>query len=213
MILILLGAPGAGKGTQGKLLSKQYGIPKISTGDILRAEVAGNTELGGKARSCMDRGDLVPDETILAMMTNRMAKEDCEPGFILDGFPRTIDQADALGDMLKKLGRDIDFVLNMSVSENKLIKRIAGRRSCRHCGSVYNIYFNPPEKGGICDDCGDKLVQRRDDSESVVLNRLKIYNEQTKPLINYYDRKSLLRTVNGEEKPAAVLEHISSLLK
>ncbi len=213
MILILLGAPGAGKGTQSKFLSEKYGILKISTGDILRAEVAGNTELGGKARSCMDRGDLVPDEIILAMMANRMAKEDCERGFILDGFPRTIDQADALGNMLRKLGRNIDFVLNMSVSENKLIRRIAGRRSCRHCGSVYNIYFNPPEKGGICDDCGDKLIQRRDDSKSVVMNRLKIYNEQTKPLIDYYDRKSLLRTVNGEEKPVAVLEHISNLLK
>ncbi len=213
MILILLGAPGAGKGTQSKFLSEKYGILKISTGDILRAEVAGNTELGGKARSCMDRGDLVPDEIILAMMANRMAKEDCERGFILDGFPRTIDQADALGNMLRKLGRNVDFVLNVSVSENKLIRRIAGRRSCRHCGSVYNIYFNPPEKGGICDDCGDKLIQRRDDSKSVVMNRLKIYNEQTKPLIDYYDRKSLLRTVNGEEKPVAVLEHISNLLK
>lgn len=213
MILILLGAPGAGKGTQGKFLSEKYGIPKISTGDILRAEVAGNTELGCKARGCMDKGELVSDEIILAMMTNRMAKEDCEPGFILDGFPRTIDQADALGNMLKKLGRNIDFVLDISVSEKKLIRRIAGRRSCRHCGSVYNIYFSPPEKDRICDDCGDELIQRKDDSESVVLNRLKIYNEQTKPLIDYYGRKSLLRTVNGEERPIAVLEHISNLLK
>ncbi len=212
MILILLGPPGAGKGTQGRFLADEYGIPEISSGDILRAEVAGNTKLGRQAKSYMDKGELVPDGIIVAMMADRISKEDCKPGFILDGFPRTIDQAGALADMLKELGRSVDFVLNIDISEERVIKRISGRRSCPNCSSVYNVHCNPPKKDGICDNCGNELIQRIDDSESTVLNRLKIYNKQTKPIIDCYDKRSLLRTVDGEPKPDVILDDILNLL-
>lgn len=161
----------------------------------------------------MNKGELVPDKIIVAMMADRISKEDCKLGFILDGFPRTIDQAGALADMLKKLGRSVDFVLNIDISEEKVLKRISGRRSCPNCSSVYNVHCNPPKKDGICDNCGNELIQRIDDSKHTVLNRLKIYNQQTKPIINCYDKRSLLRTVDGEREPDVILNDILNLLK
>ncbi len=195
MKLILLGAPGAGKGTQAKWISREYGIPHISTGDILRKNVSDGTELGKIAKKYMDEGKLVPDELIIDMMKERLSEEDCKNGFILDGFPRTVDQAQALEKIV-----DVDAVLNIYVPFEKLIERIAGRRSCPKCGAVYHIKYNPPKKEGICGACGTALIQRDDDKEETVKKRLKTYEEQTAPLIEYYEQKGRLITVEGQEK-------------
>ncbi len=195
MKLILLGAPGAGKGTQAKWISEEYGIPHISTGDILRKNVAEGTELGKEAKKYMDEGKLVPDELIIDMVRDRLSQDDCKNGFILDGFPRTIKQAEALEKIT-----DVDAVLNIYVPFEKLIERITGRRTCPKCGAVYHIKYNPPKKDNICDVCGTPLIQRDDDKEETVRKRLKTYEEQTAPLIDYYEKKGKLITVEGQEK-------------
>jgi adenylate kinase len=195
--LILLGPPGAGKGTQAKILIKKYDIPQISTGDILRAAIKDQTPMGVKAKSFMDSGALVSDEVVVGIVEERLAKPDCAKGFILDGFPRTVVQADALGSMLEKLGKSIDHVISIEVDKVELLERITGRRTCRNCGKGYHVRFDPPRTAGVCDECGGELYQREDDSEDTMRNRLDVYERQTAPLISYYDSKSLLRSVKG----------------
>jgi len=195
--LILLGPPGVGKGTQAKLLIEKYGIPQISTGDILRAAVKELSPMGIKAKGFMDAGALVPDEVVIGIVQERLAKADCAKGFILDGFPRTVPQADALNQVLAGLNRGVDHVVCLSVDNAELLKRLTGRRSCPKCGAVFHVDFQPPKAAGVCDACGGELVQRDDDKEETVMKRLTVYNEQTAPLIDYYTGKGLLRAVDG----------------
>ena len=197
MNLILLGPPGAGKGTQAKILTKKYEIPQISTGDILRAAVKDQTPMGVKAKSFMDSGALVSDEVVVGIVEERLAKSDCANGFILDGFPRTVIQADALKKMLQALGKTIDHVISIEVDKEELLGRITGRRTCRSCGKGFHVQFDPPKVNGICDECGGELYQRDDDSEDTMRKRLDVYEEQTAPLIAYYAKESLLRTIHG----------------
>jgi adenylate kinase len=197
MNLILLGPPGVGKGTQAKLLIDRFGIPQISTGDILRAAVKELTPMGVKAKGYMDAGALVPDEVVIGIVEERLAQPDCAPGFILDGFPRTVGQADALKGVLAGLKRGIDHVISLSVDQQELLKRLTGRRACPKCGAVYHVDFAPPKVAGHCDVCPGELFQREDDKEATILNRLKVYEEQTAPLIAYYQEAGLLRSVNG----------------
>jgi len=198
MKLILLGPPGAGKGTQAVRLVKHYGIPQISTGDILRKAVKDGTELGTLAKKYMDKGELVPDEVVIGIIRDRITEPDCEKGYILDGFPRTIAQAEALDEMLEKMGARIDHVVNISVADEEIIKRLTGRRTCSNCGAGYHVLFDPPKQEGICDKCGGKLIQRDDDKEETIRARLEVYRQQTEPLIKYYEAKQLLRTIPGE---------------
>lgn len=195
--LILLGPPGVGKGTQAKLLIERFGIPQISTGDILRAAVKELTPMGVKAKGFMDSGALVPDEVVIGIVEERLAQEDCAKGFILDGFPRTVAQADALGQVLTGMGRCIDHVISLSVDKDELLKRLTGRRACAACGAVFHVEFAPPATEGRCDACGGELFQREDDKEETILRRLAVYEEQTAPLIAYYEECGLLRSVNG----------------
>jgi adenylate kinase len=195
--LILLGPPGVGKGTQAKLLIEKFGIPQISTGDILRAAVKDQTPMGIKAKGYMDSGALVPDAVVIGIVEERLAQDDCQKGFILDGFPRTVAQADALGQVLKGLGHSIDHVISLSVDKAELLKRLTGRRACPKCGAVYHVDYAPPKAAGICDACSADLFQREDDKEATILHRLAVYEEQTTPLIDYYQNCGLLRSVNG----------------
>lgn len=195
--LILLGPPGVGKGTQAKLLIERFGIPQISTGDILRAAVKELTPMGVKAKGYMDSGALVPDEVVIGIVEERLAQDDCSAGFILDGFPRTVAQADALGQVLSGMGRCIDHVITLSVDKGELLKRLTGRRACAGCGAVFHVEFAPPAVEGRCDACGGELFQREDDKEETILRRLAVYDEQTAPLIAYYEECGLLRSVNG----------------
>jgi adenylate kinase len=195
--LILLGPPGVGKGTQAKLLIERFGIPQISTGDILRAAVKELTPMGVKAKGFMDSGALVPDEVVIGIVEERLAQDDCSTGFILDGFPRTVAQADALGQVLTGMGRCIDHVISLSVDKDELLKRLTGRRACAGCGAVFHVEFAPPAVEGRCDACGGALFQREDDKEETILRRLAVYDEQTAPLIAYYEACGLLRSVNG----------------
>jgi adenylate kinase len=197
MNLILLGPPGAGKGTQAKLLCNKYNIPQISTGDILRSAVREQTVMGIKAKQFMDGGSLVPDEVVVGIVEERLQKADCENGFILDGFPRTIPQADALKQTLKNLGKDIDYVVSIAVNNDELLIRITGRRTCTKCGKGYHVTFDPPKVSGVCDVCGAELYQRDDDKEDTIRRRLQVYDQQTEPLITYYGKESILRTVIG----------------
>jgi adenylate kinase len=197
MNLILLGPPGAGKGTQAKILTKRFGIPQISTGDILRGAVKEQTAMGLKAKGYMDSGALVPDEVVVGIVRERIAQPDCINGFILDGFPRTVAQADALKQMLAGLGKSIEHVLSIEVDKEELLGRITGRRTCRSCGRGYHIVFDPPKEAGKCDECGGELYQRDDDREETMRNRLAVYDEQTAPLIAYYAQESLLRSIKG----------------
>jgi adenylate kinase len=197
MNLILLGPPGAGKGTQAKILTKRYAIPQVSTGDILRAAVAEQTPMGIKAKEFMDRGALVTDEVVVGIVEERLAKPDCASGFILDGFPRTVKQADALRRMLEALDKSIDHVISICVEKDELLERVTGRRTCRSCGKGFHITFDPPKVNGICDECNGELYQRDDDSEETMRKRLGVYEEQTAPLIAYYAQQSLLRTIYG----------------
>ncbi len=198
MKLILLGPPGAGKGTQAVRLVAHFGIPQISTGDILRKAVKDGTDLGKLAKSYMDQGALVPDEVVIGIIRDRIVESDCEKGYILDGFPRTIAQAEALDEMLGELGTGIDHVVNIALGDDEIIKRLTGRRTCSQCGAGYHVLFDPPKKEGVCDKCGGTLIQRDDDKEETIRERLKVYRQQTEPLIAYYEGKGLLRTVPGD---------------
>ncbi len=213
MNLILLGPPGAGKGTQAKRIVEKYGIPQISTGDMFREAVAKGTELGKKAKEYMDRGELVPDEIVIGIVRERLSQPDCERGFILDGFPRTLNQAEALDEMLDDMGRRIDAVINIVVPDEEILKRIVYRRICKECGAVYNLIYNPPERDGICDKCGGELYQRDDDKEETVRERLRVYREQTEPLIEYYGRKNLIRDIDGTKDIDDVWKQIEGVLE
>lgn len=199
MNIILLGGPGAGKGTQAKKLIDKYQIPQISTGDILRAAVKEGTEMGQKAKEYMDAGKLVPDEVVIGIIKDRLKEPDCQKGFILDGFPRTVPQAEALDKVLADMGKKIDHVISIDVDEEELVTRLTGRRTCKNaaCGQMYHIKFTPPQKEGICDKCGSELYQRDDDNETTVRSRLSTYNQATKPLIDYYTAKGLVRPILG----------------
>jgi len=195
--LILLGSPGAGKGSQAKSLAEKYAIPQISTGDILRVAVRDKTDLGVKAKSYMDKGALVPDELVVDIVAERLKNDDCKTGFILDGFPRNISQAEAVEKMLDELGKKIDRVINIEVSRKEIIKRLSGRRVCRKCGEGYHIIFNPPLEDKVCDKCRGELYQRDDDKEDTIEARLKVYEEQAALLIDFYKKKGSLRVING----------------
>lgn len=211
MNIILFGPPGAGKGTQAKKMVDYYGIPQISTGDILRANVREGTELGLAAKKYMDKGELVPDEVLIGIIKNRLKEQDCEKGFILDGYPRTIPQADALAVILDEINKPIDVVLNLEVPDEELIERISGRLMC-NCGASYHRTFNPPKKDEICDICGGKVFQRADDKEEAVKTRLNVYKKQTEPLINYYAKQGLLVTLDGTKDINEVFEEIKAAL-
>ncbi|WP_342304310.1 adenylate kinase [Methanolobus sp. ZRKC5] len=211
MNIALFGPPGAGKGTQAKELSKHYTIPHISTGDILRANVRDGTELGIKAKEYMDKGELVPDEVLIGLIRNRLTEPDCETGYLLDGYPRTIPQADALTGILNEINKPLDSVINMGVGDEELVKRLSGRRSCT-CGESYHVMFNPPKQEGICNACGSELYQRDDDKEEVIRQRLAVYNDKTKPLIEYYDNAGLLVNVDGAGLVDSVLADICKIM-
>lgn len=197
MRIVLLGAPGAGKGTQAKKLIEKYPMPQISTGDLLRAAVAAGSPLGKEAKSYMDKGELVPDSVVLGMVQERLRQDDCKSGYILDGFPRNTKQAEALDSMLSSLNMPLTAALSVDVPFDDLMKRLTGRRTCKACGQMYNIYFNAPKKEGVCDKCGGELFQRDDDKEETIKKRLEVYNAQTAPLIDYYGKKSILKSVSG----------------
>jgi adenylate kinase len=197
MRLVLLGAPGAGKGTQAKKLIDKYGLPQISTGDLLRAAVAAGSPLGKEAKAYMDKGELVPDSVVLGMVEERLKQDDCKKGYILDGFPRNTAQAEALDKMLASLNMSLDAALSVDVPFEDLMKRLTGRRTCKSCGQMYNIHFKPPQKEGVCDKCSGELFQRDDDKEETIKKRLDVYNAQTAPLIDYYRSKGILKTVSG----------------
>jgi adenylate kinase len=197
MKIIMLGAPGAGKGTQAKMIAEKYGIPHISTGDIFRANIKNGTELGKEAKTYMDQGLLVPDELTVKILLDRVAQEDCKNGYVLDGFPRTIPQAEVLDKALSELGDKIDYAIDVDVPDENIVKRMGGRRACLSCGATYHIEHVPPKKEGICDTCGSELVLRDDDKPETVKNRLNVYHEQTQPLIEFYTEKGVLKTVDG----------------
>ena len=199
MHILLMGPPGAGKGTQAANLVKEFGIPHISTGDMFRAAVKEGTELGLQAKACMDAGKLVPDEVTIGIVKERLAKPDCKKGFILDGFPRTVEQADALTGILKELGLSLTAALNITVPAADLIERAVGRRICKSCGATYHVKFNPPKKAGVCDTCAGDLYQRADDSEETMKNRLSVYEAQTKPLIAYYEKAGVYKEIDGRK--------------
>ena len=202
MKIIMLGAPGAGKGTQAKKIAAKYSIPHISTGDIFRANIKNGTELGLKAKSYMDAGGLVPDEITIGMLLDRIHQADCENGYVLDGFPRTIPQAESLTEALKKNGEAIDFAVNVDVPDENIINRMSGRRVCENCGRPFHIVTLKPKKEGVCDDCGGTLVQRKDDHPDTVKDRLRVYHEQTEPLKEYYEKQGKLHIVEGQEEVA-----------
>ncbi len=210
MRLIMLGAPGAGKGTQAAKVAEAFGIPHISTGDIFRANIKGGTELGRKAKGYMDAGQLVPDELVCDLVADRIAQDDCAKGYILDGFPRTIPQAEALDQATKKLGTGIDYAVNIDVPDEAIVSRMGGRRACLSCGATYHIAFNPPKTEGICDNCGKELVLRDDDKPETVQTRLNVYHEQTQPLIEYYANQGVLVTVDGTQSMDQVFDSIVS---
>ncbi len=213
MRLILLGAPGAGKGTQATFICQKYGIPQISTGDILRDAVKKQTPLGLQAKAKMESGALVPDEVVCGIVEERIQEPDCQTGFILDGFPRTLAQGEFLGRMLKAKGRGDPLVIDINVDHDVLMKRLTGRRTCSVCGEIYNIYFNPPKRDGVCDKDGGKLLQRADDNEETIRQRLVAYENQTSPLIDYYRRKSLLHEVDGTREPESIAKELIDFLK
>lgn len=212
MKIIMLGAPGAGKGSQASRIAKEYQLPHISTGDIFRANLKEETELGKRAKSFMDKGELVPDDITIAMLLDRIHKEDCKNGYILDGFPRTIPQAEALKEALAKKDEKIDLALDVEASDELIIKRMAGRRTCPACGAIYHIVTLPPKTEGICDRCGADLIQRKDDNEETVKNRLKIYHEVTEPLISYYKKEGILEEIDGAEELDEVFEKVKRII-
>ncbi len=213
MKIIMLGAPGAGKGTQAKLIAEKYGIPHVSTGDIFRANIKEGTDLGKEAKSYMDKGQLVPDELTVRILLDRVAKDDCKNGYVLDGFPRTIPQAQVLDEEVSKMGDKIDFAINVDVPDENIVRRMGGRRACLKCGATYHIEHIPPKKEGICDTCGSELVLRDDDKPETVKNRLDVYHKQTQPLIEYYDKKDILKTVDGTRDMNDVFADIVKFLE
>lgn len=212
MKIIMLGAPGAGKGTQAEMIAEKYHLPHVSTGDIFRANIKNGTELGKEAKSYMDRGVLVPDELTVKILMDRVAQDDCKDGYILDGFPRNIPQAEVLDKALAEFGDKIDFAIDMEVPDELIIRRMAGRRACVSCGATYHIENVPPQKEGICDKCGEALILRDDDREETVKNRLNVYHEQTQPLIEFYEKKGILKTVDGTKDMMEVFKEITEIL-
>lgn len=213
MKIIMLGAPGAGKGTQAKMIAAKYQIPHISTGDIFRANIKNGTELGMEAKKYMDQGQLVPDELTVKILLDRVAQPDCSEGYVLDGFPRTIPQAEVLDNALNKLGDSIDFAIDVDVPDENIVRRMSGRRACLSCGATYHIEHIPPKQEGVCDTCGQPLVLRDDDKPETVLKRLKVYHEQTQPLIDFYTKKGVLRSVDGTVDMNNVFETIVNVLE
>ena len=197
MNVILLGPPGAGKGTQAKMLVEEYQIPQISTGDILRAAVKEGSPMGKEAKACMDKGELVPDSVVIGIVEERIQQPDCAKGYMLDGFPRTVPQAEALDVMLKNLSSQIDHVVSIEVASEELVGRLTGRRTCRACGVGFHVMFDPPEQEGVCDKCGGELYQRDDDNVETVTSRLEVYESQTLPLIDYYTAQEKIRPIDG----------------
>jgi adenylate kinase len=210
--LLIVGRPGAGKGTQASMIGSYYQIPHISTGEIFREAIKEGTKLGALAKSYIDSGNLVPDEVTIGLVEERLLQDDCKKSFLLDGFPRNLNQAKALDEFLVKHNLDLDLVLNVDVEEDVLVRRMTGRRVCKGCGETYNLIFNPPLKNGVCDKCGAELFQRSDDTEETFRNRLNVYEENTAPLINFYDKKGLMRTVNGDQPLDNVFADVKSLL-
>ncbi|QEK11188.1 adenylate kinase [Crassaminicella thermophila] len=208
MRLILLGPPGAGKGTQASSIVQKFDIPHISTGDIFRKNIKEGTELGKKAKEYMDQGLLVPDELVVAIVEDRLQQEDCKEGFLLDGFPRTVNQAEELDKVLTKMNVSLDKVINVEVDKEILVERAVGRRICKNCGATFHVKFNPPAKEGICDKCGEKLQQRADDNEETVSKRIEVYLNETKPLIDYYKNKGIIATINGQQEIDKVFKDI-----
>ena len=212
MKIIMLGAPGAGKGTQAKKIAEKYSIPHISTGDIFRANIKNNTELGKKAKTYMDKGELVPDELVVDLIMDRFKDADCANGYVLDGFPRTIPQAEALDKALAANNEAVDFAINVEVPDENIINRMSGRRACVGCGATYHIQFNAPKVEGVCDTCGEKLILRDDDKPETVKNRLSVYHEQTQPLIDYYKNQGILKSVDGTKPMDDVFTDIVAIL-
>ncbi len=212
MKIIMLGAPGAGKGTQAKKIAAKYGIPHISTGDIFRANIKAGTELGLKAKTYMDQGGLVPDEITIGMLMDRIHEADCKNGYVLDGFPRTIPQAESLATALKELGETINYAVDVDVPDSNIVNRMGGRRACLGCGATYHVLFNPSVVEGICNDCGQELVLRNDDKPETVKKRLEVYHDQTQPLIDYYKSADLLKQVDGTKDMDEVFHDIVAIL-
>ena len=212
MKIIMLGEPGAGKGTQAKMIADKYSLPHVSTGDIFRANIKNGTELGMEAKKYMDQGLLVPDELTVKILLDRVAQDDCKNGYVLDGFPRTIPQAEVLDKALAGLGESIDYAIDVDVPDENIISRMSGRRACLSCGATYHIEHVPPKKEGICDRCGKELVLRDDDKPETVKNRLKVYHDQTQPLIDFYNGKGVLRTVDGTQDMQDVFGAIVAIL-
>ncbi len=212
MKIIMLGAPGAGKGTQAKKIAEKYGIPHISTGDIFRANIKNGTELGKKAKTYMDQGALVPDELVVDLVVDRVGQEDAKNGYVLDGFPRTIPQAEALDKALAAINDKVDYAINVEVPDENIINRMSGRRACVDCGGTYHIKYNPTKVEGVCDACGGKLILRDDDKPETVKNRLSVYHEQTQPLIDYYSKQGILKEVDGTVDMEEVFNAITAIL-
>ena len=212
MKIIMLGAPGAGKGTQAKKIADLCKVPHISTGDIFRANIKQGTELGKKAKTYMDAGELVPDELVCDLVVDRIQQDDCTEGFILDGFPRTIPQAESLTNALNAIEQKMEYALNIDVPDENIIHRMAGRRACVGCGATYHVEFNPPKVTDVCDVCGEELVLRDDDKPETVKNRLNVYHEQTKPLIDYYEKQGIVHTIDGTQTMEEVFSDIRKIL-
>lgn len=213
MNIILMGLPGAGKGTQASEIVKKYPIPHISTGDMFRKAIKEETDLGKEAKSYMDRGELVPDEVTIGIVRERLAEEDAKKGFLLDGFPRTVEQADALNEILSDLDRKVDAVINIEVAEEELMNRLTGRRICEECGTAYHLVFNPPKVDGVCDLDGGKLYQREDDNPETVANRLSVNVKQTKPLLDFYENQGVLKNIDGSRQIDNVTEDVIQILE
>ncbi|WP_062349851.1 adenylate kinase [Bacillus kwashiorkori] len=211
MNLVLMGLPGAGKGTQAEKIVEKYQIPHISTGDMFRQAIKDETKLGLEAKTYMDKGELVPDEVTVGIVRERLSKADCEKGFLLDGFPRTVPQAESLEQILDSLGKKLDYVINIDVEQSVLMERLTGRRICKSCGSTYHLVFNPPKQAGICDKCGGELYQRADDNADTVQNRLEVNTRQMQPLLDFYAEKGYLKNINGLQEIAKVFEDIEQL--
>lgn len=213
MRVVLAGAPGAGKGTQAKFIAKHYGIPQISTGDIFRANIAAQTELGKQAKRFMDAGDLVPDEVTIGIVRERLARDDAKAGFLLDGFPRTVHQAESLNKMLSELGTPLDVVLELQIEDDEVVRRLSGRRTCRKCGHVWHVEFDPPAREGVCDVCDGELFQRDDDLPETIRRRIEVYNEQTAPLVGFYTEAGLLRGITARGPVDEITERAIQTLK